>query len=68
MDKEETRKRIGQRVTDLRKDAGLTQKELAERCGLAQNHISRIEGGKYSPGLDLMETVAEALGKHVDLV
>ena len=79
MNREETRKRMGQRIADLRKDyqwkdeaginrQGLTQTELAERCGIAQSNVARIEGGKYSPGLDLLETIAEAMGRHVDIV
>ena len=79
MNKDEQRKRIGRRIADLRKtfkwtdDAGInrtgmTQKEFGERCGIAQGHIARIEGGKYSIGFDVLQSVAEALGKNVDIV
>lgn len=79
MNREEQRKRIGKRIAALRKtiewtDAagihrtGMTQGELAERCGLAQSHIARIERGYYSAGFDQLQTIAEALGHRIDLV
>lgn len=68
MDRDEQRKRIGQRIAAVRKEKGLTQAELAERSGYAQSHIARIEAGRYSVGFDTMEEIAEAMGKKVDLV
>ena len=55
-------------IKEERTRMGMTQTELAERCGIAQSNVARIEGGKYSPGLDLLETIAEAMGKKVDIV
>ena len=79
MDKDEERKRIGRRVAEVRKNVewtdgqgirrkGMTQAELAERCGLAQSHIARIEAGKYSVGFDTLQQIAEALGGVIDIV
>lgn len=73
------RERIGQRITDLRKSyewtdndnvkhTGLTQAQLAERCGLSQAHIARIEGGYYSVGFDKLQAIAEALDKNIDFI
>lgn len=71
------RERIGQRITDLRKTyewtdnvkhIGLTQAQLAERCGLSQAHIARIEGGYYSVGFDKLQAIAEALDKNIDFI
>ena len=75
----EERKRIGQRIAALRKAiewnddnnisrVGMTQEELAGRCGLAQSHIARIETGRYSVGFDTLQQIANALGKNVDIV
>ena len=36
------RKRIGERITQLRKEEGLTQADLAERTGITQANISRL--------------------------
>lgn len=60
--------RIGRRIEDLRKKAGLSQRDLAARCGIAQSTIYRIEAGKFAVRLDLLESIANALGKKVDLV
>lgn len=60
--------RIGRRIEDLRKQAGLSQRDLAARCGIAQSTIYRIEAGKFAVRLDLLESIASALGKKVDLV
>lgn len=63
----EVRERIGQRIAHLRKEQGMTQAELAERTGIQRAHITRIEAGRYSVGIDLLQKIAEALGKNVDL-
>lgn len=65
---EQERQRIGQRIAAIRKSKEWTQGELAERCGLAQSHIARIEAGRYSVGFDTLQQIAEALGCTVDLV
>ena len=60
------RLRIGQRIAELRKEQNLTQTQLAERCGLQQAHIARIEAGRYSVGLDTLAQIADALGMKID--
>ena len=66
--KEETRKRIGQRVRALRTQARLTQQELADRAGLQRTHISRIEDGAFGSQVETIQQVAEALGMTVDII
>jgi transcriptional regulator with XRE-family HTH domain len=60
--------RIGQRIAELRKAAGLTQVQLGQKCGILGNHITRIEKGRYSVGLDTLSAIAKALGKRIDFV
>ena len=60
--------RIGQRIAQLRKLAGLSQEQLSERAGLQRTHISRIEAGKYAVTLETIQAIAEALGMTVDIV
>ena len=64
----ETRERIGQRIAKLRKEQGMTQAELAEQTGIQRAHITRIEAGRYSVGIDLLDKIAVALGMEVDFV
>ncbi len=47
----------------LRHMAGLTQRQLAERTGLTQSAISRIERGS-SISVRRMKDIARALGVH----
>ena len=67
-DAEDGRIQMGARIAELRKENGLTQSQLAFAAGLKQHHISRIEQGSYSVGLDTLQKIADALGKHVDLI
>lgn len=67
-DAQESRKLIGDRIRQLREDAGLTQGQLAEEVGMTQPNIFRIESGKYSTGQDILSKIAAALGKRLDIV
>ena len=66
--KQQTRDRIGQRVAALRKLAGMSQEQLAERAGLQRTHVSRIEAGKYAVTLETIQAIAEALYMTVDII
>ena len=66
--KQATRERIGLRIAALRKLAGLSQEQLAERAGLQRTHVSRIEAGKYAVTLETIQAIAEALYMTVDII
>jgi transcriptional regulator with XRE-family HTH domain len=53
---------------ELREKHGLTQAELAERGGIDQADISRIERGPTSPTARTLQRIADALGADVRLV
>lgn len=48
-----------------RNELNLTQKQLAERVGMKQSNISRLESGNYNPSMDLLQKIAQALGKEL---
>lgn len=52
-------------VESVRIAAGLTQAELAQRSGIKQCNLSRIENGKTMPSTETLERIAGALGKQV---
>jgi ribosome-binding protein aMBF1 (putative translation factor) len=52
---------LGQMVYDRRTALGLSQTELAGRCGMGQPQISRIEGGGTVPTIPLLRRLARAL-------
>ena len=45
--------------------ANMTQKELAEKSGIRQSNISRIENGNCTPTLATLRALAEGLGKKL---
>ncbi|MHA7984835.1 helix-turn-helix domain-containing protein [Rathayibacter sp. CAU 1779] len=47
-------------VSAARRDAGLTQRELAERAGIAQPNLAAIEAGRRVPSDDLLERILRA--------
>lgn len=53
-------------LASLRLKAGLSQKELGERCNLQQEHISRYESGRIEPKIGVASTLAAALGVSLD--
>ena len=59
---------IAMQVIELREQHGLTQAELAVRCGIDQGDISRIERGATSPTARTLQRIAEALGADLRLV
>ena len=63
-----TRKEFGQKIVEARTIKRLTQTELAERVGITQNNLSRIENGKYNPGLDILIKIANALELELDFI
>ena len=68
MDNIEERQRIGKRIAEIRKECGMTQQVLADAVGLQRPHISRIEAGRYSVGLDTLSAIASAMGKKIEFV
>lgn len=57
---------LGQLIFDLRTEAGLSQRALAERVGTTQSVISRLEeGGGAKNRLDTLARVATALNRHL---
>jgi len=49
-------------VREARERAGLTQKQLAERSGIAQSTISAYESGKREPGVEALDRLLRAAG------
>ena len=58
---------IIQAVIDARKSTNITQKELAERTGIAQSDISKLENGNSNPTLGMLKRLADGMGMTVKL-
>ena len=55
-------------LVETRKEARLTQSELAKRIGVDKSYISRIEKGITVPSAATFFRIAAALGRSVELV
>ncbi len=58
---------IVQAMLDARKASGLTQKDLAERTGIAQADISKLENGNANPSLRTLQRLADGMGMRLKL-
>ena len=61
---------IALQIAALRKEAGLSQKELARKVGTSQQQISRLESPSYEGhSLSMLRRIAEVLGAtvHVEI-
>ena len=52
-------------IIAARAEQNLTQRELAERCGMRQSAFARLESGNANPTLKTLQQVAKGLGKKL---
>lgn len=55
------RRRVGDRIRDLREARKLSQEQLAEMTGLSRHTIYRIELAQYGTSIDHLALIARAL-------
>ena len=58
----EIRKKIGQRIKKLRKNAGISQMKLADLAKLDRTYITSVENGKRNISIINIEKIVKALG------
>ena len=59
---------VGERIKQLRKEAELTQQQLADKVGVTYIQIGRYETGKSNASADVLQKVAETLGTTTDFL
>jgi|BarGraNGADG00212_1021973.scaffolds.fasta_scaffold29125_3 ribosome-binding protein aMBF1 (putative translation factor) len=59
--------RLAELFYETRAAAGLSQTELARRMGTSQPVIARIEGGGSTPTVDMLDRLARATGKRLEI-
>lgn len=52
-------------IVTTRNQLGITQKQLAEKSGVSQANISKIENGSYRPSIPILRRIADGLGKRL---
>jgi len=62
---QERRAQLGRRIRELRTEHRFTQSYLAERAGMDQAHLARVERGERWPSVPLLFRLADALDADV---
>jgi quercetin dioxygenase-like cupin family protein/DNA-binding XRE family transcriptional regulator len=62
---EETVLKVGESVREIRKNKGLSLRDISQRTGLEVDFLSEIEEGKVSPPLGIIIKLAKALKKKM---
>lgn len=57
-----TQKQVGQRFAELRKQAGLGQRDVAERIGVSNETLSRLERGQQWTDFGTLSSLASLYG------
>lgn len=52
---------IGNRISELRQEKGMSVIQLAEKCDVSRQNIYKIEDGKYNVSIDILYKVCKAL-------
>lgn len=63
----ETQYQLGKQIIKARMDSKLSQTTLAKKAGTTQAVISRIESAYVSPSVQLIDRIAQALGKTLEI-
>lgn len=66
MTKDQLKKKVGNRIIELRTKKGLNQSDLARACGKDRQAIEKIENGKVNPTIFSLYEISKAL--EVDLI
>lgn len=56
---------VGENIRKLRRDKALTQKQLADKCGISEITVRRYERGEIIPTLKTLGKIAKALDIHI---
>ena len=67
LDEEIVNVEAAQLVYDLRKKAGLSQRELAKKVGTTASVICRMERADYESSLPMLRRIAGALNRRLEL-
>ena len=59
---------IGERIKIVRKEKGITQRELGDRLGISDVGIAQWEKGKRNPKADTVKRIADALEVPVEFI
>ena len=58
---------VGKMFRQARKEQGLTQQGVAEVSGVKRPNIARLESGKHSPTVDMLNHIADSMGMDLEI-
>ena len=58
--------KIGNFLTELRKEKGLTQEQLGQKLGVTNKTVSRWETGKYLPPVEILQSISKLYGVSIN--
>ena len=61
-------RRLYNRISVLRRERGLSRKELAERIGVNPQTVGYLEREEYNPSLDLAFRISECFGLPIEII
>ena len=61
-------KAIGRRIATVRREMNLSQKDLAAKINISNNHLSNIETGKSAPGFATFLDICTILNAEVTYI
>ena len=59
---------LDERLKEARKNAGLSQKEVSERTGIAKSTLSEYESGKTTPTMNALYKIMNVIGVSADFL
>ena len=59
---------VGEKIREARIKAGLTQKEVGIRSGIAEPTIRRYEHGLLNPKIETIQKIAESIGVPLSMI
>lgn len=61
VNKEQLKKKVGQRIVELRSQKGWSQSDLARACNKDRQALEKLENGKVNPTIYSLLEIAKAL-------
>ncbi len=59
---EDSKKKIGQKISQLRRESGFSQIDFAIQCGIDKTNLGRIERGEVHARIDTLILISNMLG------
>lgn len=62
-----TREELGNKINELRRQRGMSIRELAERSEVNKATIVNLEKGRFSPRFEIVERIVKELGGTIEI-